>query len=148
MSCVLQAGCQTIFIFPYNSHLHEISLVNNTWLAIIFPTLLRNLTFTYMRFLWSRTHDIYMHAITVQKFEISLVNMLLHFLCCSITDVFLQYYTLVDPNLWKGGKNELWHCIVWVGKVRPKRSQPAENSCSSHICICDPVCEKGSYSLS
>jgi len=43
---------------------------------------------------------------------------------------------LVDPDLWKGGKNELWLYIVWVDKVGPKKSQPAENSYLSHqLCM-------------
>ena len=44
-----------------------------------------------------------------------------------------------DPDLWKGGQNELRQYIVWFGKVRPKkktkRSQPVPTSPTMHLLL-------------
>ena len=35
-------------------------------------------------------------------------------------------------RLMERGENKLWYYIIWVGKMRPKKSQPAENICWIH----------------
>ena len=56
-------------------HLHEISMVNNTWHAVTFPILFRNLTFTWH--FHSQRHKACCYiSYTVQKIDIYIWNLI------------------------------------------------------------------------
>ena len=116
-------------------HLHEISLVSDTWHAVKFP-----------RFPWLMTHDMLLYCLEILTstwnflgqnaviFPINVQNLDIYmrftivFLCEKVHNICVKQDT--PGGLWKGGKNELWHYIVWVSKE--KRSQPTENICLFH----------------
>ena len=119
----------------YISYNLKFAWVNDTKHAITFTVLFRNsheiflvkhvAAFLYSWEIW-RLHEISLQlpyiSYSAQNFEIYM----------RFTVVFLNktsksaWYVksvihLVNPDLWKGIKNELWQYIIWIGKMRPKK---------------------------